>query len=245
METATAAPPTIRSPPAQTVKSKVNLMERIIRLFCSLRTSFTPELPTKLFAPPYLCPYSISTSTMRARPCQEASAKHAMLPRPRKTSGSVRGTQPQPGARTAQLRPLIDRRAGWRQNPRPSGQTDLSVYSGTASDATSGTGFASPNLPPPRSNCPGRPPGRQTLSPRVAPRRQGQYLLRMHQRCVMKVPFSISAMACRSCSCVFITIGPYHATGSSIGLPETNRKRIPSSPACTAISSPRSNSTSE
>ena len=28
-----------------------------------------------------------------------------------------------------------------------------------------------------------------------------------------------SAIAWRSCSCVFITIGPYQATGSSIGLP--------------------------
>ena len=42
-----------------------------------------------------------------------------------------------------------------------------------------------------------------------------------------------------------MTIGPYQATGSSIGLPDTSRKRMPSSPACTMISSPRSNSTSE
>ena len=34
----------------------------------------------------------------------------------------------------------------------------------------------------------------------------------------------------RSSSCVFITIGPYHATGSSSGLPDTSRKRMPSSP---------------
>ena len=49
----------------------------------------------------------------------------------------------------------------------------------------------------------------------------------------------------RSSSAVFITIGPYHATGSSIGLPDTSRKRMPSSPACTTTSSPRSNRTSD
>src|SRR5262249_20902422 len=59
------------------------------------------------------------------------------------------------------------------------------------------------------------------------------------------VPFSSSLKACRSSSCVFITMGPYQATGSSSGLPETSRKRMPSSPACTATSSPRSNRTSE
>ena len=32
---------------------------------------------------------------------------------------------------------------------------------------------------------------------------------------------------------MFITIGPYQATGSSSGLPDTSRKRMPSSPACT------------
>src|SRR6266481_136228 len=42
------------------------------------------------------------------------------------------------------------------------------------------------------------------------------------------VPFSSSVKACRSCSCVFITMGPYQATGSSRGLPETRRKRMPS-----------------
>jgi hypothetical protein len=46
-----------------------------------------------------------------------------------------------------------------------------------------------------------------------------------------KVPSWSSVNACCSCSCVFITIGPYHATGSSSGFPETSRKRIPSSPA--------------
>jgi hypothetical protein len=65
------------------------------------------------------------------------------------------------------------------------------------------------------------------------------------QRCLMKVPSCRSAIACLSCSCVFITIGPYQATGSSIGWPDTRRNRIPSGPACTVISSPRSNSTSE
>src|SRR6266478_6404883 len=55
-----------------------------------------------------------------------------------------------------------------------------------------------------------------------------------------KVPFSSSVKACRSCSWVFITMGPYQATGSSRGSPETRRKRMPSSPACTMTSSPRS-----
>ena len=32
------------------------------------------------------------------------------------------------------------------------------------------------------------------------------------------VPRSSSSNACRSCSCVFMTIGPYHATGSSMRL---------------------------
>src|SRR5215475_8085871 len=58
------------------------------------------------------------------------------------------------------------------------------------------------------------------------------------------VPRSRSSNACRSSSCVFITIGPYQATGSSIGFPETRRNRIPSSPAWIVISSPRSKSTS-
>src|SRR5215831_12645448 len=42
-----------------------------------------------------------------------------------------------------------------------------------------------------------------------------------------------------------MTIGPYHATGSSSGLPDTSRKRMPSAPASTTTSSPVSNSTSE
>ncbi len=50
-------------------------------------------------------------------------------------------------------------------------------------------------------------------------------------RCLMNVPLCSSVMACRNCSWVFMTIGPYHATGSSIGLPDTKRKRMPSSPA--------------
>src|SRR5262249_48934563 len=61
----------------------------------------------------------------------------------------------------------------------------------------------------------------------------------------MNVPSFNSANARSSSACVFITIGPYQATGSSIGLPDTNRKRIPSSPACTVISSPLSNRTSD
>src|SRR5262249_18166435 len=59
------------------------------------------------------------------------------------------------------------------------------------------------------------------------------------------VPCSSSSNACRSCSCVFITIGPYQATGSSSGLPEIRRNRIPPSPACTVTSSPGSKSRSE
>src|SRR5437867_1944823 len=42
-----------------------------------------------------------------------------------------------------------------------------------------------------------------------------------------------------------MTIGPYHATGSLSGSPDTSRNRIPSSPACTDTSSPESKSTSE
>ena len=61
----------------------------------------------------------------------------------------------------------------------------------------------------------------------------------------MNFPVCNSLIAWRSSACVFITIGPYHATGSSSGLPDTSRKRIPSGPACTTISSPRSNNTSE
>src|SRR5205814_8700152 len=63
--------------------------------------------------------------------------------------------------------------------------------------------------------------------------------------CLINVPSCNSCSACCSSCWVFITIGPYHATGSSIGLPETSRKRIPSGPAFTTISSPRSNSTKE
>ena len=39
-------------------------------------------------------------------------------------------------------------------------------------------------------------------------------------------------------ACVFITMGPCHATGSSIGAPEIRRNRTPSGPACTVTSSP-------
>ena len=61
----------------------------------------------------------------------------------------------------------------------------------------------------------------------------------------MKLPFRNSEYACCSSVFVFITIGPRQAIGSSRGLPETSRKRIPSSPASTTTSSPRSNSTSD
>src|ERR1700759_1076482 len=57
------------------------------------------------------------------------------------------------------------------------------------------------------------------------------------------VPFSNSLNASLNCSCVFITIGPYHATGSCRGLPETSRNRMPSSPACTVTSLPLPKST--
>ena len=46
---------------------------------------------------------------------------------------------------------------------------------------------------------------------------------------LMKVPSRSSRAACRSSACVFITIGPYQATGSRSGFPETSRNRIPSS----------------
>src|ERR1051326_7328371 len=62
---------------------------------------------------------------------------------------------------------------------------------------------------------------------------------------LMKVPLRSSVKACCSSASVFITIGPYQATGSSIGLPDTSKNRTPSSPASTVTSSPRSNSTSE
>ena len=39
----------------------------------------------------------------------------------------------------------------------------------------------------------------------------------------MNVPFLYSSNACFSSPSVFITIGPYQATGSPMGLPEINR----------------------
>lgn len=44
---------------------------------------------------------------------------------------------------------------------------------------------------------------------------------------LINLPARNSATAWRNSSCVFMTIGPYQATGSSIGLPETSRKRMP------------------
>ena len=44
---------------------------------------------------------------------------------------------------------------------------------------------------------------------------------------LMNVPSRRSDIACCSSAFVFITIGPYQATGSSIGLPEISRKRMP------------------
>jgi len=66
-----------------------------------------------------------------------------------------------------------------------------------------------------------------TLGARFGTRRSAHNL----QRCLMKLPACSSDIACRSSSCVFITMGPYQATGSSIGLPETSKNRMPSSPA--------------
>src|SRR6478609_435569 len=63
--------------------------------------------------------------------------------------------------------------------------------------------------------------------------------------CLMNEPFLSSLKACCNSDFVFITIGPYQATGSSSGRPDTSRNLIPSSPAVTVISSPLSNSTSE
>ena len=54
----------------------------------------------------------------------------------------------------------------------------------------------------------------------------------------MNLPVCSSLMAWRNSACVFITIGPYQATGSSSGWPETSKNRMPSGPAWTTISSP-------
>ena len=44
------------------------------------------------------------------------------------------------------------------------------------------------------------------------------------QRCLMNVPSCNSATACCSSACVFMTIGPYQATGSSSGVPGDQQK---------------------
>ena len=62
---------------------------------------------------------------------------------------------------------------------------------------------------------------------------------------LMNAPVRRSVSAWRIWSCVFITIGPCQAIGSRKGRPETSRKRTPSSPAWTLISSPAPNTTSE
>ena len=62
---------------------------------------------------------------------------------------------------------------------------------------------------------------------------------------LMNVPSRSSEMASWSSASVFMTIGPYHATGSSIGRPDTSRNRTPSSPAWTTTSSPVPNTTSD
>src|SRR5271155_2199938 len=91
-------------------------------------------------------------------------------------------------------------------------------------------------------------PGRRHLLRRQEPRSLaslGMTRLRRGRRLTIQLFFrnfscSIFLKACCSWSCVFITIGPSQATGSSSGLPDTNRNRMPSSPACTLTSSPRS-----
>ena len=98
------------------------------------------------------------------------------------------------------------------------------------------------SLPPSASRSARPPPA--GVSRRSPVGRWRVFILRLSLR-LQKRPRSSSSNACRSCSCVFMTIGPYHATGSSRGVPETRRNRIPSSPACTVSSSPRSKSTSE
>src|SRR6266550_2404580 len=61
----------------------------------------------------------------------------------------------------------------------------------------------------------------------------------------MKVPRRSSSYAVCSSSCVFITIGPCHATCSCSGCPDTSKNRMPCAPAFTVISSPESNRTRE
>ncbi len=56
--------------------------------------------------------------------------------------------------------------------------------------------------------------------------------------CLMKVPFRYSSNAVRISSEVFITMGPYQATGSPIGLPDTRRKRTGSFSAVMETTSP-------
>ena len=51
--------------------------------------------------------------------------------------------------------------------------------------------------------------------------------------CFMKVPCWYSSKATRNSSWVFITIGPYQATGSPMGFPDTSRKRTGESSAVT------------
>src|SRR4030067_1334405 len=59
----------------------------------------------------------------------------------------------------------------------------------------------------------------------------------------INAPLRYSLKARSNSSCVFITIGPAHATGSSRGLPETRRKRSPLSPAVIFTVSPSLNIT--
>ena len=61
---------------------------------------------------------------------------------------------------------------------------------------------------------------------------------RIRYRRLMKVPFRYSSNAIRISSAVFITMGPYQATGSPIGFPETRRKRTGSLSAAMDTASP-------
>src|SRR4026208_236616 len=64
------------------------------------------------------------------------------------------------------------------------------------------------------------------------------YLASLTYLPLMNVPLRSSVSACCSSVFVFITIGPYHATGSSIGLPRTSREPSPSAPAPTTPPAP-------
>ena len=64
--------------------------------------------------------------------------------------------------------------------------------------------------------------------------------VRYPRPCLMNVPLLNSSNAVRSSACEFITIGPYHATGSRSGLPETRMKRTGRASVVTVTVSPPS-----